>query len=331
MFTLVFGIAFWWWYPSFDCYLRCARTIAAHRGSVNCLAVNPQETMFATGGDDGIVRTWSLPLYEASRFLSFKTPVSSLAISPDGVFIAVGLYNGRISVYSLADAQQLVDFQAHDGPVVGLSYAPGGDVIASETAFAPAELWSSKTGASIGRLMSHESGGTAALAFIESGSQLVAPGASRGGLLIWDVESRSQRLQIAGPEAHVGSLAVSPRGDVVAAGTWHSQIHLFSLVERRHLKSWRAHETPINSGLVFSKDGSLLASGVAMGNVLCVPTLKVWSVETGASVDMIRMPRFGAASNGFTALGFVADSNVLSTHADGRIRVWRIRVPTKEL
>jgi WD40 repeat protein len=50
--------------------------------------------------------------------------VQSLAISPDGSLLAVGLANGQIQLRSLADGRLLRSLQAHLGPISDLAISP---------------------------------------------------------------------------------------------------------------------------------------------------------------------------------------------------------------
>jgi WD40 repeat protein len=67
--------------------------------------------------------------------------VQSLAISPDGSLLAVGLADGQIQLRSLADGSLLRSFQAHRGPLTDLAVSPDGRFLASAGQDGTLRLW----------------------------------------------------------------------------------------------------------------------------------------------------------------------------------------------
>jgi WD40 repeat protein/serine/threonine protein kinase len=69
---------------------RCVTTIAAHAGSCRAVSVAPDEASFATAGEDGAVRIWTLPEgRKVKEFDSGSRTTNAVRFSPDGVHVAV--------------------------------------------------------------------------------------------------------------------------------------------------------------------------------------------------------------------------------------------------
>ncbi|KAF9920075.1 hypothetical protein FBU30_010141, partial [Linnemannia zychae] len=69
----------------------------------------------------------------------------SIAFSPDGTTLAVGLLNGNIELYETTIWTKNDTFSAHQRTVVSLSYSPSGDQILSCSQYEPPRLWDTKT------------------------------------------------------------------------------------------------------------------------------------------------------------------------------------------
>jgi WD40 repeat protein len=78
----------------------------AHDGAVNVVVCSPQDTYFASGGDDGLIRFWSVPDLSPVRTLTGHSgAVRDLAFAPDGqTLISVG-DDGRILEWHTATGQ----------------------------------------------------------------------------------------------------------------------------------------------------------------------------------------------------------------------------------
>lgn len=99
-----------------------------HDGNVTAVRLLPAGG-FVTAGQDGRVAVWQAD----GRAPVFATPaaasaVASLAVSPDGMQVAAGYWDGRVSRLDLG-AQQISDFQAHSDRVTGVGYLPDGDLV----------------------------------------------------------------------------------------------------------------------------------------------------------------------------------------------------------
>jgi WD40 repeat protein len=64
---------------------------------------SPDENLFATIGRDGGIYIWRVSDWQLLVTLQNSTNRSdSLAFSPDGLYIAIGSYNGTVSIWGIA-------------------------------------------------------------------------------------------------------------------------------------------------------------------------------------------------------------------------------------
>jgi WD40 repeat protein len=113
---------------------------------MRALEYAPMGAMLVVGGEDGIVRFWNADTCQKQaivnglrqcvdvpqRVQAFKTPVRSLAWSPDGKFLAVGSNDGVFTLWYPQQSQQpLLSMPIQQNtPVHSISWAPKGNQLA---------------------------------------------------------------------------------------------------------------------------------------------------------------------------------------------------------
>lgn len=106
---------------------RARRVLRFHDGNVTAVALLPGGR-FATGGQDGRVALWEAegqaPAIATERGVS---PVTALAVAPDGARVAAGFWDGRLAVIDAATGAARSQ-QAHEGRLSGLAFLPSGDL-----------------------------------------------------------------------------------------------------------------------------------------------------------------------------------------------------------
>lgn len=111
-----------------DSQSKSARQVLKfHDGNVTKVVLLP-DGRFATAGQDGRVALWDIgeqsPRFATDRGVS---PVSALAVAPDGARLAVGFWDGNLAIIDTATGALRVE-QAHEGRLSGLAFLASGDV-----------------------------------------------------------------------------------------------------------------------------------------------------------------------------------------------------------
>jgi WD40 repeat protein len=121
------------------------------------LAVHPTEEQILYGGELGGAKLYKISdnqgrtagRNDTNLLRAFERqpgPVSAVAFSPDGKFVALGSV-GEIRVYDINDGSKAVlTLSGIQGPVYAVTYKPDGSIIATGGADGQVRLFDSKSG-----------------------------------------------------------------------------------------------------------------------------------------------------------------------------------------
>ncbi len=176
--------------------------------------------------------------------------VDSVALSPDGTYLATGGRDSTARVWNLTTGQELVRLP-HSGPVEAVAFSRDGAMLGTGSFDGTARLWELPSGRE--RLRATHPGGSEVVAFSSDGKQ-IASGGTFGAVSVWSF-SRSDKLAAITHLDEVSAVSMSPGGDRVATAD-----------SRNGLRIWRpdgsiefASDARARGSLVFSEDGRFLA------------------------------------------------------------------------
>ncbi len=102
---------------------RPSTTLEGHREPVTALAVSEREPFWLTASTDKTLRMWNIEGEPTRTFPEFPSSLTSVALRPDGIQVAVGDAAGSISLVPLQDGQPTFRWMAANGPIGGLQYS----------------------------------------------------------------------------------------------------------------------------------------------------------------------------------------------------------------
>ena len=138
---------------------------------------------------------------------------------------------------------------------------------------------------------------------------------SGNSIWIYDFETASRLTQLNdGHTTVIKSLAYSPNGLILAAGTGHGKVQLLDVKSGKVLDSLTRHEPDSEVYIVaFSPHGKTLASGARGG-------IEFWNIETRAHLVTLR-----GHKNRIAALAFSPNGETLAFRAeDDTVKLWEI-------
>ena len=157
----------------------------------------------------------------------------------------------------------------HTKPVSQVRISPNGRFIASASADATLKIWDAATGAHMDTLVGHMAG-VSCVAWGPDNNTL-ATGSDDKSIRLWDrVTGRPKtttRKSMAGQDMpplrghhnYVYSLAFSPKGNILASGSYDEAVFLWDVRAGRLMRSLPAHSDPVG-GVDFCCDGTLVVS-----------------------------------------------------------------------
>ncbi|KAH6829433.1 TBP-associated factor 5 [Perilla frutescens var. hirtella] len=319
------------WSTKLNANLVCYK---GHNYPVWDVQFSPMGHYFASTSHDRTARIWSMDRIQPLRimaghlsdvdsgecvriFIGHRSMILSLAMSPDGRYMASGDEDGTIMMWDLASGRCVSPLVGHGSCIWSLAFSPFGDFILSSSSDSTIRLWSTKLNANLVCYKGHNypvwdvqfspmghyfaSASHDRTARIWSMDRIqplrimaghlsdvdcvqwhancnyIATGSSDKTVRLWDVQSGECVRIFIGHRSMILSLAMSPDGRYMASGDEDGTIMMWDLASGRCVSPLVGHGSCIWS-LAFSCEGSLLASGSAD----C--TVKIWDVATSSKV-----------------------------------------------
>jgi WD40 repeat protein len=214
-----------------------------HEGIVRSVAFNPNGSMLATAGEQGLVpKTGNVSLWEVEKKRDgtwvvklsvskrVKDVVNTVAFSPDGKTLAYGSGDryskstGELIVWDHKNDREIYHTNLSGGAVTSLAFSPAGKQLAFWTA----------------RLVTHDS--------------------IPGELKLWDLESNQGPVTLQQHAGGVSSTAFSSDGKTLASGGGDETVKLWDVKTGREFAVLKGHRDRVIS-VTFSPDGKTLATG----------------------------------------------------------------------
>jgi WD40 repeat protein len=178
---------------------RLARALEGHGGGISVLAFSSGGELLASGDSKGFVKLWEvasgreLASWPAGRW---RTPVTAMALSPDGTLLATAqqFEPGGVRLWDVPGGRPRGAIAGVEIPVRSLAFSPDGGLLALARHDGTVALWDGTGGRERGTVGA-PTAAIQAVAFSGDGRQL-ATGGMDGCLRLWDV---AQALRERGP------------------------------------------------------------------------------------------------------------------------------------
>lgn len=256
-------------------------------------------------------------------FVGNTADVSSLAISPDGRFLAVGIANdGSVRLWALENAYpkyEVTIFPAHGDKVfgydvLGVAFSPDGKLVASSGFDGKVIVWDAFTGEMIKKFDVEDS--VFEIAFSPDGMFLVAGLNVHEEFNVWNTDTWELQKTIKGDQAW--DLAISPDGSkMISAGGGIHEANLWNLKTGKRLFNFHKETDGFAEAVSYHPNGKLVALGDGYGYVFILDT------STGQLLKEFHVDGDGRS---ISALAFNPDGTKIAT-AGSRVIIWDLNTP----
>jgi WD40 repeat protein len=277
--------------------------------------------------------------FKPKRSINAEGDIQSMSFTPDQKTLVIGMEEGDIILYDLANDTKRLPFRSHNTPVQSLSFSPDGKLLASGSSVfsrkgqgltGEMKLWEIATGevlASLPGFKNHVNG----VVFSHDGS-LVAFGGGKlpwkgepepvEGVRVYEVATKKERTPLPHTKV-ISGLAASPVSKLLAVGG-NGTITLFDMESGKTVTD--IHTAQVHRGwvleLCFSPDGKHLASCSSTKSATKNGEVKLWDVSTGkaAPVQFAGHPKGGTFHVKFSPDG----KYLVSGGYDETIKLWDV-------
>ena len=304
-----------------------AQVIFEHGDSVYSVAFSPVDnTLLASGSSDGTVKLWDVVNQtDVATLEGHVGGVTSVAFSPNGMLLASGSGDGTVKLWEVGTHQNIAMLEGHAVGGTSIAFSPDGTTLAAGASDGIVKLWDVATHQNTATFGGYDAATVAAIVAAENQRHWFTPvsflsnttlaAGSGDRIKLWDVATEETIATFEVPGDLVISMACSPDGTTLAAGTYNSIIKLWDVATRTNTTTFPSlaarsawFEPP--PFISFSPDGALLAftsTGVAL-----------WNIETGTQTNAL-----SGHTRVVRSVSFSPDGSILASGAqDGTVRLW---------
>jgi WD40 repeat protein len=239
-----------------------------HDAGISCIRVG--EGFVATGSVDGCIRLWPQDFTDFLMEVKTEVAVESVAISRDGLQLAVGISNGSIGVLNIASASYETCIRSHSSAVLDIAMDPSPERMHCATASfdGSVRIWDASSGkqAHEFRVLEDTPSCLYYAPYRDVGAREhrhhLAVGFSSGFVRIFDVPSAAVLCEFLQHSGAVGQVLYSPDGTMLFSAGYDGLIFVFDTVTAfTPIKAVDLRNISLNSAvrMAVSPDGSVLA------------------------------------------------------------------------
>ena len=181
------------------------------------------------------------PHSNTQTFTGHSDSVNSVAVSPDGKYLASGsskiikgkyfwnddTHCGELFIWDAKSGQRIKTLEGHSNRVFSLSWSPDGKYLASGSWDYTVIIWDAKSGQRIKTLYGH-SRGVKSVCWSPDGKYL-ASGSTDKTVIIWDANSGQRIKSLEGHSSLVKSVCWSPDGKYLASGSGDKTVKIWGV------------------------------------------------------------------------------------------------------
>ncbi|TRY98943.1 hypothetical protein DNTS_016997 [Danionella cerebrum] len=308
--------------------------ITAHSNKITGCDASPDRKLFATVSLDLSLKVWSAKKNSEVACLGNPTPLNCVKFDPEGQLLAVGCWDGTVSLWNWLEQKNVAILLGHQSSVRSLSFSPSSSILCSGCISGEVRLWSVAAAACVGSFHAH-CGSTQSLSFLQGGNVLLSAGQDREKVwasdnlqvsmlcLMWMEGEGGDILLSGGMDHHIRvwerqgeTLAPVGSFDNFTIALWlKSELTFKSLTDPTPVSILRGHNGGVTC-LAFSPNGKELLSGGKD------QALMIWNLNLSHPALSQSIPH--CHGDWITGCAWTS-SAVLSCSSDCKLRVWDVQ------
>jgi WD40 repeat protein len=301
--------------------------LPGHSKGVKALALRPNSTMLASGGEDHLILLWNGASRRVeNQLIGHSGDVDALAFSPNGVELASASADGTVRIWAMSTLNLLGEPLDHQGRRVrAVAFSPDGAMLASGSEDGVIRIWDVNTrqilhsfkdpatSEKAAKWVGHSAPVKTVAFHPDVNVKILASGADDNLIKIWDAATGQLTNTLDEHDDRVESVGFSPNGEFLASGADDGRILLWNTTTSYKLiRGWVGHGIYVRS-VAFSSDSLRLAS--AGGDSM----VRLWDRQNGANIRTFE----GHPPEAARAVVFGSDDRLLvSCGSDHRVRWW---------
>ncbi len=204
------------------------------------------------------------------------SPVSSVAYSRNGRYLAVGLDAGSVVLWDFEVGRPVRAYAGHRLPIQSVKFSPDDRQILTGSLDKTAILWDLQSGKQLQSFKGHD-GPVLSVDFSPDGKRILTGSADKTAIL-WDAASGKETRAFKGHRKEVFAVAYNPDGATMITGSFDFTATLWDVETGKEKFVLRGHKEELMC-VAFSPDGKQVATGA------CDDKGVVWETATGKRIS----------------------------------------------